>query len=163
MWVLCLREWDAPPSPLRRVRWVLPFLVVVDSALLLAMEEAVGWIAHLGGLAGGMGAMALLSRGAGPIPLRRSSRWMGLAAAGLAALFLAGVAVAAERVASGRVCQVALRDDLGQAVREGFEAALRDLPVACPSLAPEPRPANPSDGETPERLRTRSSANRRAP
>jgi hypothetical protein len=120
-------------------------------------------MAHLGGLAGGIGAMALLSRGAGPIPLLPSSRWVRWAAAGLAALFLCAVAVDVQRVASGRICEVILRDDLSEAERTGLEAALRRLPAACAGLAPEPRPATPTEGGTPERLRTRSSANRREP
>ena len=118
---------------------------------------------HLGGLLGGMGAMALLAHGAGPVPLLPSSRRMRWAAAGLALLFFCAVAVAVQGVASGRICEVTARDDLSEAERIGFEAALRDLPVVCAGLEPEPRPANRTDGETPERPRTRSSANRRAP
>ena len=103
--------------------------------------------------------MALLARGAGPIPLAPSPRWMRWVAAGLAVLFLWAVAVDVRRVASGRVCEVLLRDDLSEAVREGFTAALADLPVTCA----EPESVTPADNGTPERPRTRSSANRREP
>ncbi len=160
---LALRQRRSPPPMLRRVRWLLPSVLVGDGALALALPERIGWSAHLGGLVGGMGAMALLARGAGPIPLGRSPRWMRWVAAGLAALFLWGVAVNVQRVASGRICEVTLRDDLSEAVRDGFTAALRDLPVTCAGLEPGPPPATPADSETPERPRTRSNASRRGP
>ena len=51
-----------------------PSLLAADAALALLAPERVGWTVHLGGLVGGMAAMALLSRGGGPIPLGRSSR-----------------------------------------------------------------------------------------
>jgi membrane associated rhomboid family serine protease len=136
MATLVLREWQSPSPLLRRARWVLPIALAGDAALVLLVPERVGWSAHLGGFAGGVAAMALLSRGAGPIPLGRSSRWIRLAAAGLAALFLWGVAADVERIASGRVCEVLERDDLSTAVRDGLTAALRDLPVACADLEP---------------------------
>jgi len=107
--------------------------------------------------------MALLARGAGPIPLGPSPRWMRWVAAGLTALFLWAVAVDVRRIASGQVCEVLLQDDLSEAVREGFAAALADLPVTCAPREPEPAAATPADNGTPERPRTRSSANRREP
>jgi membrane associated rhomboid family serine protease len=160
---LVLRHWQAPPPLLHRARWALPIVLAADAALALLAPGKVGWSVHLGGFAGGMAAMALLSRGGRPIPLGRSSRRIRLAAAGLAALFLWGVAADLQRVASGRICEVALRDDLSQAVRDGFTAALRDLPVACAGLEPGPPPATPVNSETPERPRTRSNASRRGP
>ena len=163
MGVLCLREGQTLPRRLRVARWALPIALVMDSFLVLLIPERVAWMGHLGGLLGGMGAMALLARGAGPVPLLPSSRRMRWAAAGLGVLFLCAVAVAVQGVLSGRVCSVPLRDDLSEAERTGFQAALRKLPVVCPGLAPEPRPATPTDGGTPERLRTRSSASRRGP
>jgi membrane associated rhomboid family serine protease len=160
---LALRQRRSPTPLLRRVRWIVPIALVGDSALALALPGRIGWIAHLGGLAGGMAAMALLSRGAGPIPLGPSPRWMRWVVAGLAVLFLWAVAVDVRRVASGRICEVMLRDDLSEAVREGFTAALAELPVTCAIPGEEPPPATPADNETPERPRTRSSANRRGP
>ena len=136
MAALALRQRRAPPPLLRRARWLLPIALAADGAVALVAPERVGWIAHLGGLVGGMASMALVSRGDGPIPLGRSSRRIRLAAAGVAVLFLLGVAVDLQRVASGRICQVIERDDLSEAVRDGFTAALRDLPVACAGLEP---------------------------
>jgi membrane associated rhomboid family serine protease len=163
MAVLVLHEWQMPPPLLRRIRRLLPIAIALDAVLALLVPERVGWIVHIGGFAGGMGAMALVSRGAGPIPLSQSSRSTRLAATGLAALFFCGVAVDVQRVASGRICEVTLRDDLSEAVRDGFEAALRNLPVVCASLRSEPPPSTPADSETPGRPRTRSSANRHGP
>lgn len=160
---LVLRQRRAPPPLLRRARWALPFVLAVDAALALLAPERIGWTAHLGGLAGGMAAMGLASRGGGPIPLGRSSRRIRLVAAGLVALFLWGVATDLQRVASGRICEVMERDDLSEAVRDGFTTALRDLPVTCPGLEPGPPPATPAGSETPERPRTRSNASRRGP
>ena len=59
--------------------------------------------------------------------------------------------------------EVIERDDLSEAVRDGFSAVLRDLPVACGNLERESPPATPADGEMPARSRTRSSASRRGP
>jgi membrane associated rhomboid family serine protease len=160
---LALRHWRSPPPLLQRTRWLLPIVLLGDTALALVAPERVAWIAHLGGFAGGMATMTLVSRGAGPIPLGRSPRWMRLAAACLAALFLWAVVVDVQRVFSGRICEVILRDDLSEAVRDGFTAALRELSVTCANLEPEAPPATPADNETPERPRTRSSANRRGP
>jgi membrane associated rhomboid family serine protease len=162
---LALRQRRSLPPLLRRVRWAIPVALVADTALVFLFPAKIGWIAHLGGLAGGMAAMALLSRGAGPIPLGPSPRWMRWVAAGLTALFLWAVVVDVQRVASGRICEVLLRDDLSEAVREGFTAALGELPVTCasPEAEPEAPPATPADSGTPERPRTRSSANRRGP
>ena len=163
MAALTLRQWQAPPPLLRRARWVLPIALAADAALALLAPARVGWSAHLGGFAGGMAAMALLSRSKGPIPLGRSSRRMRVAVAGLAALFLLGVAANLQRVVSGRICEVMESDQLSRAARAGFAAALRDLPVTCVSLDPEPLLATPADSGTPERPRTRSSASRRGP
>jgi len=160
---LVLRQRKAPPPLLRRARWVLPIILATDAALALLAPGRVGWSVHLGGFAGGMAAMGLLSRGGRPIPLGRSSRRMRLAMAGLAALFLWGVAADLQRVVSGRICEVMERDDLSEAVRDGLTAALRDLPVTCAGLEPGPSPATPADSETPERPRTRSNASRRGP
>jgi hypothetical protein len=160
---LVLRQWQAPPPLLHRVRWILLVVLVADAALALLAPERIGWSVHLGGFAGGMAAMGLASRGGGPIPLGRSSRRIRLVTAGLAALFLWGVATDLQRVASGRICEVMERDDLSEAVRDGFTAALRDLPVTCAGLEPAPPPATPADSETPERPRTRSNASRRGP
>jgi len=162
-WALVLRQWQNPPPLLHRARWAIPIALAADAALALLAPERVGWCSHLGGFAGGMAAMALLSRAGQPIPLGRSPRRMRLAAAGLAALFLWGVAVDLQRVASGRICEVMARDDLSEAVRDGFTAALRDLPVTCAGLEPGPPPATPAGSETPERPRTRSNASRRGP
>jgi len=143
--VLVLRQWHDPPPLLRRIRWAMPiglvFILVSDLAIDLLFRDKIGWIPHLGGLAGGTAAMALLSRGAGPIPLGRSARWMRLAAAGLGVVFLLGVAVDLQRIASGRICEVLDRDDLGEVNRAGFEKALRGMPVACTNLGAEPPPA----------------------
>ena len=128
---LALRQRQSTPPLLRRVRWAVPIVLVGDAVLALALPERIGWSAHLGGLVGGMGAMALLAQGAGPIPLGPSPRWMRWVAAGLAALFLWGVAVDVRRLATGRICEALLRDDLSEAVREGFTAALAELPVTC--------------------------------
>jgi rhomboid protease GluP len=160
---LALRQRRSPPPLLRRARWILPIVLVGDSAVALLAPERVGWSAHLGGFVGGMAAMALVSRGGGPIPLGRSPRWMRLFAAGLAALFVWGVAVDVRRVATGGICKVTLRDDLSEAVRTGFTAALHDLRVTCAGLESGASPATPADSETPERPRTRSSASRRGP
>jgi membrane associated rhomboid family serine protease len=101
---LVLRQWGSPTRALRTMRWGLPGALVADAALACALPAKIGWASHLGGFAGGMAAMALLARGAGPIPLRRSPRWMWWAAAGLAALFFWAVAVDVQRIASGRIC-----------------------------------------------------------
>jgi membrane associated rhomboid family serine protease len=163
MAALALRQRQAPPPLLRRARWVLPIALAADAALALLAPERVGWSVHIGGFVGGMAAMALFSRGGGPIPLGRSSRRIRLAAAGLAALFLWGVTADLQRVLSGRICEVIEGDHLSDAVRDGFTAALRDLPVTCASLEPGPPPATPADSRTPERPRIRSSASRRGP
>jgi membrane associated rhomboid family serine protease len=163
MAALALREWQDPPPLLRRARWVLPVVLVGDAALALLIPGRVGWSAHLGGFAGGMVAAALFFRGAGPIPLGRASSATRLAAAGVAALFVWGIAADVHRIASGHVCRVIERDQLSAAVRDGFAAALRDLPVACDNVEREPPPATPADGETPARSHTRSSASRRGP
>jgi len=163
MAVLALRQWRAPPPLLRRVRWLLPIALAADAAVALAAPGRVGWSAHLGGLVGGMASMALAAHGGGPIPLGRPPRRVRLAAVGVAALFLWGVAADLQRVVSGRICEVIQRDDLSQAVREGFSAALRDMPVTCAGLEPGPPSATPADSAKPERRRTRSSASRRGP
>jgi membrane associated rhomboid family serine protease len=160
---LALRQRQAPSPLLRRARWLLPIVLVADAALVLLAPARIGWSAHLGGLVGGMVSMALVSRGGGPIPLGRSSRGIKLAAAGVVVLFLWGVAVDLQRVASGRICQVIERDDLSEVVRDGFTAALRDLPVTCSGLEPGSPSATPADSSTRERPRTHSSANHRGP
>jgi membrane associated rhomboid family serine protease len=143
--VVLLRQWHDPSPLLRRFRWVIPILLVgglvSDLALGLVIRDKIGWMLHFGGLVGGTVAMALLSRGAGPIPFGRSPRWMRLAAAGLVLVFLLGVAVDLQRIASGRVCGVLDRDDLEEVDRAGFTEALRKFPVACANLGPEPPPA----------------------
>jgi membrane associated rhomboid family serine protease len=136
MTVLALRQRRAPPPLLRRIRWLLPIALAADAAVALVAPGRVGWSAHLGGLVGGMASMALVSRGDGPIPLGRSPRRIRLAAAGVAALFLWGVAADLQRVVSGRICEVIERGDLSEAARDGFSAALRDLPVTCAGLEP---------------------------
>jgi rhomboid protease GluP len=163
MAALALRQRRDLPPLLRRARWLLPIVLVVDVALALLAPARIGWSAHLGGFVGGMASMALVSRGAGPIPLGRSSQGIKLAAAGVVAFFLWGIAVDLHRVASGRICQVIERDDLSEAVREGFTAALRDLLVTCPGLEPGSPSATPADSATQERLRTHSSASHREP
>ena len=142
--VLILRQWRSPSPVLRRARWAMPILLIAAFALSFVHfpdSDRIAWSAHFGGLAGGMAAMALLSRGAGPVPLGRSPRWMRWAGLGLAALFLWGVAVDVQRITSGRVCEVLGRDGWTEADREAFTAALREMPVSCPSLAPEAPPA----------------------
>jgi membrane associated rhomboid family serine protease len=143
--VLVLRQRDDPPPLLRRLRCVIPILLVLalvsDLALSFLTCQKIGWVLHLGGLAGGTAVMALLSRGAGPVPFGRAPRWMRLAAAGLVLVFLLGVAVDLQRIASGRICEVLERDDLDEVDRAGFEKALRKFPVACANLGPEPPPA----------------------
>jgi membrane associated rhomboid family serine protease len=129
--ILALRQRRSLTPLLRRVRWAVPIALVADTALVFLFPAKIGWIAHLGGLAGGMAAMAVLSRGAGPIPLRRSPRWMRWVAAGLAALLLWAVAVDVHRIASGEVCEVLLRDDMSETNRELFTAALAEMPVTC--------------------------------
>jgi rhomboid protease GluP len=160
---LVLRQWQTPPTLLRRARWALPVVLAGDAALALLAPERIGWSVHFGGFVAGMTAMALLSRGDGPIPLGRSSRRISLTVAGLAALFLWGVAADLQRIASGRICEITLRDNLSPAVRDGFTAALGDLRVTCPGLESGPPPAIPAGSETPERPRTRSSGSRRGP
>ncbi len=128
---LVLRQKRSLTPLLRRVRWVIPIALVGDALLAVVLPFKIAWSAHFGGFAGGMAAMALVSRGAGPIPLGPSPRWMRWVAAGLAALFLWAVAVDVQRIASGEVCEVLLRDDLGEKNRELFAAALADLPVSC--------------------------------
>jgi membrane associated rhomboid family serine protease len=143
--VLVLRQRHDPPPLLHRLRWVMPiglaFILLSDLVLGLLIRDKIGWILHLGGLAGGTAAMALLSRDAGPIPFGHAPRWMRLAAAGLGVVFLLGVAVDLQRIASGRICEVLDRDDLGEVDRAGFTEALREFPVACANLGPEPPPA----------------------
>jgi hypothetical protein len=127
------------------VRWVVPISLVLalvsDFALIFLMGQKIGWVLHLGGLAGGTATMALLSRGAGPVPFSRAPRWMRLAATGLGLVFLLGVAVDLQRIASGRICGVLDRDDLDEGDRAGFTEALREFQVACPNLGAEPPPA----------------------
>jgi membrane associated rhomboid family serine protease len=137
---LALRQRRSPTPLLRRVRWCTPIALLADSVLAFLFPAKIGWASHFGGFAGGMAAMALLSRGAGPIPLRRSPHWMRWLAVGLAALFLWAIAVDVRRVASGRICEV-LDRDWNEANRKGFTAALRDMPVDCANLEPEPPPA----------------------
>jgi membrane associated rhomboid family serine protease len=163
MAALVLRDRQDPPPLLRRVRWALPIVLVGDTALALLVPGRVGWSAHLGGFAGGMAGGAMLFRGAGPIPLGRAAGATRLAAAAVALLFVWGIAVDVHRIASGRICQVIERDDLSEAVRDGFAVALRDLPVACAHLEQEPPLATRADSGTPARSRTRSSASRRGP
>jgi membrane associated rhomboid family serine protease len=131
---LALHQRRSLTPLLRRVCWSIPIVLVADAALGLLFPARIGWAAHFGGFAGGMAAMAPLARGAGPIPLRRSPRWMGWVAAGLAALFLWAVAVDVQRIVSGEVCEVLLRDDVGEKNRELFAAALAEMPVTCPEL-----------------------------
>jgi len=133
--MLALRQRRSPTPLLRRVGWTIPIALVVDSVLAFLFPARIGWAAHFGGFAGGMAAMSLLARGARPIPLRRSPRWMRWVAAGLAALFLWAIAVDVHLIASGRICEV-LDRDWNDADREGFTAALRDMPVACANLEP---------------------------
>jgi membrane associated rhomboid family serine protease len=128
---LALREWPAPPPLLRRVLWVLPFALVGDAAVALLLPARIGWVAHLAGFVGGMAAMAVVARGAGPIPLAGPPHRTRMAAALLCGLFLLGAAVDVERVATGRICRVMEREDLSAAMREGFDDALRRLPVSC--------------------------------
>jgi rhomboid protease GluP len=163
MAALVLRDRRDPPSLLRRARWVIPIVLVGDSALALLAPGRVGWSAHLGGFAGGLAAGAILFRGAGPIPLGRATSATRLAAAAVALLFAWGIAADAHRIASGRICEVIERGVVSAAVRDGFASALRDLPVACPHLEREPPPATRADSGPPARSRTRSSASRRGP
>jgi membrane associated rhomboid family serine protease len=128
---LALRQRPAPSPLLRRVPWVIPFVFVAEAAVALLLPARIGWVAHLGGFVGGMAAMAVLARGAGPIPLAKAKRRMRVAVALLCALFLLGGAVSLARVASGRICQVLERGDLSVAVRAGLGEALRQLPVTC--------------------------------
>jgi membrane associated rhomboid family serine protease len=160
---LWLRQRQAPSSLLRRARWLLPIALLADAVLALLAPARIGWSAHLGGLVGGMISMALASRGGGPIPLGRSSREIKGAAAGVVALFFWGVAVDVQRVVSGRICTVIERDDLSEEVRDGFTAALRDLPVTCSGLEPDSPSATRADSATRERPRTHSSESRRGP
>lgn len=130
--VLVFRQRHALPPLLRRVRWVVPVAIVLDSLWgLFLSPDRIGWVAHLGGFVGGMAAMAVLARGAGPIPLESPPRRMRVVVAVLCALFLLGAAVDVERVVTGRICRVMESDDLSAAMREGFEEALRRLPVSC--------------------------------
>lgn len=129
--ILVLRQRRSLTPLLRRVQWIIPIALVADATLVFVFPAKIGWSAHFGGFAGGMAAMALLSRGAGPIPQRRSPRWMRWVAAGLAALFLWAVAVDVQRIASGEVCEVLLRDDMSEENRELFAAALAEMPVSC--------------------------------
>jgi membrane associated rhomboid family serine protease len=113
------------------VLWVLPFALVGDAAVALLLPARIGWVAHLAGFVGGMAAMAVVARGAGPIPLAGPPHRTRMAAALLCGLFLLGAAVDVERVATGRICRVMERDDLSAAMREGFDDALRRLAVSC--------------------------------
>jgi membrane associated rhomboid family serine protease len=143
--VLVLRQRHDPPPLLRRLGRVIPILLVLalvsDLGFSFLSCQKIGWMLHLGGLAGGTASMALLSRGAGSVPFGRAPRGMRLAAAGLVLVFLLGVAVDLQRVASGRICEVLERDDLDAVDRAGFTEALRKFPVACANLGPEPPPA----------------------
>jgi membrane associated rhomboid family serine protease len=164
--VLVLRDRRSQSTALRWARRAMPIILIAVFLLPLVpfpSSDRIGWSAHLGGFVGGLAAMALLSRGAGPVPLGSSPRWMRRVAAGLMVLFLWAVAVDVQRVASGRICAMLDRDGLSEEDRAGLAGALRDLPVTCANLEPGPPPATPADGETPERPRTRSSANRRGP